>query len=158
MIDRSDGTTTTRPLVRDTDGGSSRVVQTLEDLLATDLRRSHRDFWRLAFAVANLSASTPGKVEQIEQQFKVLVAAWRQQTGGLSSPIQKALHLDYLKIIAMGKPILPFILRDLRDHGGQWYSALEAIANVNPITNDAVGSIPGMKAAWLEWGRSEGLI
>lgn len=110
-------------------------------------------------AVGSLSA-TERQVSgsEIEQQFRVLASRWRNQTGLLSSPTRQAAHPDYLRIIAMGRLALPFVLRELRDHGGQWYSALEAITGINPIPQDAVGNIREMKAAWLAWGESQGLV
>ncbi len=108
---------------------------------------------------ATLIVATSGRVEdELEQQFNMLASRWRNQTGGLSSPTKQVAHSDYLKIIAMGKPALPFVLRELRDRGGQWYPALRAISDADPVPEDAVGYVPRMKLAWLEWGHSHGLI
>ncbi len=95
---------------------------------------------------------------EVEQQFMALASRWRDETEMLSSPTQQASHPDYLRIIALGRLVLPFILRELRDRGGQWYYALEALTGVNPIPPGAEGYIPKMKTAWLEWGESQGLI
>lgn len=113
--------------------------------------------------VRSLSATpTPNRSfsrNAVEHEFMVLASRWRRQTGMLSSSTEKTAHPDYLQIIAKGKQSLPFILRELRDHGGHWYEALEAITGgVNPIPPGAEGYIPQMKAAWLDWGRKMGLV
>jgi len=87
----------------------------------------------------------------LEREFKELADQWYRETRMLSFARQKAMHPAYQKIIGMGWNALPLILREVRDRGGDWLWALEAIARKdNPakgMTNfkDAV-------AAWLAWG------
>ncbi len=83
---------------------------------------------------------------------------WHADTDHLSSVRQIAMHDGYQKIIGMGPMALPYIFEELRNHGGQWYWALRAIADTSPVPDDALGDIPRMKAAWLRWGAEHGYI
>jgi hypothetical protein len=111
------------------------------------------------FTTWNVAATDrrPGSLE-LQRQFMTLASRWRDETGMWSSFTRKAAHPYYLRIIAMGKQVVPLILRELRDHGGHWYYALEAITEENPVPPGVSGQVPQMKAAWLQWGRSRGLI
>ena len=58
--------------------------------------------------------------------FNTLVDWWRRDTAGLSSPSEKAAHPAYQLIIQMGERVVPFILMDLEEHGGDWYVPITA--------------------------------
>jgi hypothetical protein len=94
--------------------------------------------------------------DTLEQEFNQLAGQWRSETGMLSLIRQKAMHPAYQKIIGMGKDALPFILRELRNRGGDWLWALEAIAR--PKVNPALGTtnFKDAVAAWLKWGEENG--
>jgi hypothetical protein len=92
------------------------------------------------------------------ERFASLANKWRDDTQFLSSTTEIATHPAYQGIIGMGKPVLPLILVDLRDHGGQWYWALKAISNEDPVVPADRGFVKKMKAAWLNWGLRKGLI
>ena len=94
--------------------------------------------------------------ETLEQEFSQLVKQWRGETGMASFIRQKAMHPAYQKIIGMGKDALPLIFRELRNRGGDWLWALEAIAR--PKVNPALGTTNFKDAvsAWLKWGEENG--
>jgi hypothetical protein len=94
--------------------------------------------------------------ETLEQEFNELARQWRRETGMMSFARQKATHPAYQKIIGMGKDALPFIFRELRNRGGDWLWALEAIAR--PKANPAAGTTnyKDAAAAWLRWGEENG--
>ena len=73
----------------------------------------------------------------LHQQFAELVATWRAETAGLSSPRSMAGHPAYQQIIAMGEPVIPFIFRDMKENGGWWYPALRALTGANPVPESA---------------------
>jgi hypothetical protein len=90
--------------------------------------------------------------------FAELADEWHEDTDLLSSPLQKALHPAYLKIINLGASTVPFILRDLSRRGGQWYIALAAITGEQPETTSATPTTQEFKNAWLEWGRDRHIV
>ena len=97
--------------------------------------------------------------EQIAQLFSSLANRWYHETGMYSLEIQKVAHPSYLQIIGMGKQALPYLLRELEAHGGQWYQALEAILKETPVdVSDDPGNMPLLRERWLEWARQANVI
>ena len=101
-------------------------------------------------------ASLPWLNGRTRENFAALARWWHRDTDGLSVVTRILLHPAYTRVIAMGKPAIPLILEDLRDHGGFWYTALEA------ITGQVLGSAEErrkprlMTQVWLDWGRANG--
>lgn len=92
----------------------------------------------------------------LDERFRELAAEWQSETAGLSSPRAIAGHPAYLEIIALGRPALPLIFRELKHHGGCWYPALRALTGANPVPDSAGGDRAGKDAAWLRWGQENG--
>jgi hypothetical protein len=64
----------------------------------------------------------------------------------------------YQRIIGMGPPVVPLILEELRREPDQWFWALEAITEQNPVPQEASGKPRLMAEAWLRWGDQLGLL
>lgn len=94
----------------------------------------------------------------LEREFRALADRWHEETCYLSSPSDIRGHPSYQAIIARGDEFLPHILRDLRDHGGDWYGALHAITGAWPAPKEAAGRFRLLRAAWLQWGREHGYL
>jgi hypothetical protein len=67
-----------------------------------------------------------------------------------------ASHPAYRKIIEMGRPAIPLILRELKQRPDHWFLALNAITGEDPVRpgdgfDEAV-------EAWLHWGREQSHI
>ena len=92
---------------------------------------------------------------ELEPTFRQLAETWRTETRYSSSAAKMAMHPAYQRIIAMGTPAIPLILRDLQQTRGHWLWALyilsgfEDPAPEGATFNEAVD-------AWLEWGKREG--
>ncbi len=94
-----------------------------------------------------------------KERFEKLAANWKAKTRFLSNVTTKILNADYQKIIGMGKDAIPFILNDLADNGpNDWYWALTAITDVNPIRPEMAGNMVAMTEAWLQWGTQAGYL
>lgn len=96
--------------------------------------------------------------DPVYEEFTQLAEEWRAETGHLSSATQIAMHPAYQRIIGLGEPAIPLILEALRERGGQWYWALNAITNASPVPADQEGRVQGMNEAWLDWGARHGYI
>lgn len=99
--------------------------------------------------------------DHIAKQFRELADAWYVQKGPSSSATQKAMLPSYQKIIGLGRPVVPFILRELQHHPDHWFWALEALlapGEENPVQEADKGNIRKMTDAWLRWGMDKGLI
>jgi hypothetical protein len=104
----------------------------------------------------NAPASRQG--ETVEARFERLLDEWRNATMLLSSTSQITSHPAYLRIIALGSAVVPFILREMKARPGHWSPALTAITGVVPYPVSLRGNIRAICQAWLEWGRTNGLV
>src|SRR5262245_58538819 len=96
--------------------------------------------------------------EQLRKRFQRLAAEWKKQSRFLSNPAQMAMLDPYQRIIGMGLPAVPFILEELEREPDQWFWALEAITEENPVPADAQGKVRLMTQAWIEWGKHNGFL
>ena len=92
------------------------------------------------------------------QEFAELVATWRTETAGLSSPKAMTEHPAYERIIGLGELAIPLILQDMKESGGWWYPALRTLTGENPVPESARGNPPLNDKAWLQWGTDNGYI
>jgi hypothetical protein len=92
----------------------------------------------------------------LEEEFEKHATQWREETEHLSTT-DVFTHPAYQRIIGMGMPAIPLLLRDLSSTGSHWFWALRAITGVNPVRAEDTGYARRMTQAWLEWGRREGL-
>ncbi len=90
--------------------------------------------------------------------FHRLAAQWHDATDMYSIDSQKVAHPSYLRIIAFGKVMIPYILSDLATRGGSWYSALEALTGMSPVGPEDTANVRLRKAAWLRWGKTNGYL
>lgn len=67
------------------------------------------------------------------------------------------MHPAYQRIIGMGPAALPLILREMERRPDHWFWALQAITGTDPVTVGARGNMRGMAAAWVAWGKDNGL-
>lgn len=94
-----------------------------------------------------------------EERFKRLAKAWKTETELVSKVSKKMMHPAYQKIIGMGESAIPLILNDLAENGpDDWFWALTAITDDNPITDEIAGNMAAMTEAWLRWGRNAGYL
>ena len=99
------------------------------------------------------------KADAAERRFNKLAKAWKSETELLSKVTKKILHPAYQKIIGMGEPAIPLILKDLSENGpDDWFWALTAITDENPITEEIAGNMVAMTEAWLRWGKKAGYL
>ncbi len=103
---------------------------------------------------ANLRAESP----TLEETFRALADQWREETGMLSSMSKKLAHPAYQKIIALGEPAVPLILRELRDRPGFWFEALKAITRQSPVPPDERTDPRRVRERWLNWGKEKRYI
>src|SRR5436309_7003881 len=103
------------------------------------------------------AAQSAGKATPRER-FQRLAAEWKEQSRYLSNTAQMAMLKPYQRIIGMGLPAVPFILEELQREPNQWFWALEAITEENPVPPDAAGNVRLMAQAWIEWGKRKTLI
>ena len=94
--------------------------------------------------------------ETAAEKFERLVAEWRKKTAHHSMLWKKTGDPNYHRIMGMGERALPFIMAELRRDGAYWFPALEAITEDDPTI--PVRTEQEAIDAWLDWGRSRGII
>lgn len=93
---------------------------------------------------------------ELEMEFNHLAEEWRAETRMLSFVTQKSMHPAYQRIIGMGRPVVPLILRDLEQKPDHWFWALRAITGDNPVKSEQRGRMKLMAQAWIQWGKENG--
>ena len=112
-----------------------------------------------AFVPAQVGHSESKRNSRFEAEFQDCAAAWKRDTGHLSVAGQIAKHHAYRRIIDMGEPAIPLILRDLREKPNHWFLALSAIANEAPeVSETDKGDMQAITEAWIIWGKDKGYI
>ncbi len=112
----------------------------------------------MSLARALQTASVAQQTEALRPEFNTLADIWREETSGYSFSAQSTDHPAYRRIIGMGRPALPLIFEQLAQHGGQWYVALHAITDANPIPPEDRGHRAKTREAWLNWAREHKII
>ena len=95
--------------------------------------------------------------DDLAVRFENLAADWQQAIAHQSSSRIRYEHPAYREIIALGRPVVPLLLRDLQANRRHWFAALQAITGVNPVAPDDAGHVDRMIDAWLRWGAENGL-
>jgi len=92
----------------------------------------------------------------LKNRFTKLAQKWEQETCGFSSITKKITNLNYLKIIALGKIVVPFILESLQAKPDHWFLALKALTDEDPTQRG--DNFEQAVEAWLNWGKQKGFI
>lgn len=99
-----------------------------------------------------------GIPRDVEEEFYSNVVKWKDETEVSSSMHDLVLNKSYQRIIGLGPIVIPLILKDLKNYGGHWFWALNALTGENPVTQEDAGRIKKMREAWLTWGVEKGYL
>ncbi len=121
------------------------------------------DWWKRTETIQYETNSIP-RVEKLhsrlESEFTERANRWAHDTAIYSSPSAMYLNKDYMVIIAKGlehpNVIVPLIFKRLSQQGGDWFFALEQIADENPAKD--AEDYAGALRAWREWAVNRGYI
>jgi len=104
------------------------------------------------------SAAVSAIKMSVPEQFRRLATEWKEKSRYLSNTAQMAMLKPYQQIIGLGMPVVPLILEELQREPNQWFWALEAITQQNPVAPEDEGRVRKMADAWIEWGKTQGLL
>ena len=96
--------------------------------------------------------------ESLQQKFSRLAAQWTAETAHLSLADRRAMHAAYQHIIGIGPDAIVLLLRELQRHPDDWFWALTAITEADPVPEECRGDLQKMANAWIEWGREQGYL
>lgn len=94
--------------------------------------------------------------QRLRASFASAARQWRRETAASSDISEIISNRWYLRIIALGKEVVPLILQELSTSPGWWFAALEALTGDNPAS--ACGTPGECALAWLGYGREKGHI
>jgi hypothetical protein len=95
-----------------------------------------------------------GPQPSLESEFQAQAEQWRRETLHTSSLTRMVMHPSYLRIIGMGRGVLPFLFKELSQRPDHWLVALNAITGEDPAPADS--TFDEAVTAWLDWGRKHG--
>ena len=131
------------------------IIKDLEVLSASQVAEVANYVSRLKSGRRSLTRTD----SEVEQRFKELLQAWRQDTAFDSVVPRVMRHPAFRKIACLGPQAVPLILREL-ERGGDvlWLQVLEDITGEDPIPPEHHSDGKLMAADWLAWGKSKGLV
>lgn len=94
----------------------------------------------------------------IEPIFNSLVQEWKTTRGSHSRVDKLVLNKAYQRIIGLGQPAVPLLIREMQQRPSHWDWALKAITGADPVPVEAWGDIRQIAAAWAKWGAENGLV
>ncbi|HWD38843.1 MAG TPA: hypothetical protein VG944_08345 [Fimbriimonas sp.] len=94
--------------------------------------------------------------EDVKAKFKRLKQAWLRERPKSSKLRDLVLSMPYQCIIGIGPAAVPLLLQELREAPENWFWALEAITQENPVPEDADGDVDQITQAWLKWATDNG--
>ncbi|MBI3409533.1 MAG: hypothetical protein HY040_14425 [Planctomycetes bacterium] len=95
---------------------------------------------------------------EIRVRFERLARQWKNESRFMSNTAQMAMLPSYQRIIGLGMAVVPLLLEELRREPDQWFWALEAITEENPVPREYLGKVSNMAKAWVDWGTQRGFI
>jgi hypothetical protein len=104
----------------------------------------------------NAPSSGGNGSEAVSGQFQRLAARWLNETAHVSSSSDMVAHPAFQEIVAMGPPIIPLLLAELRKGTGHWHRVLKRITGADPVPPDDRGNLAKITEAWLRWGHDHG--
>jgi hypothetical protein len=105
-----------------------------------------------------IASNSPRSDGGLQKQFQELVCRWKKERGPTSSARRMANHSAYRAIVGLGKPVIPLLLAELEREPDHWFIALHELTGAEPVPEEARGRIEKMAAAWVEWGRKNGVL
>ncbi|MEX1094666.1 MAG: hypothetical protein WED34_01385 [Planctomycetales bacterium] len=82
--------------------------------------------------------------EHLAARFIRLRDQWKQETAHLGTVQRRAMHPAYQHIIEMGPDAIPLILGELRNAPDDWFWALNAITDADPVPPENQGRMTMM--------------
>jgi hypothetical protein len=97
------------------------------------------------------------KFNELAEKWKDTRSGWRSFSGDLMR------DPSYSQIVGMGPVVVPFILYELQKELiegklNDWFYALWAVTQENPLPPEAQGKPREAAKAWIEWGRRQGYV
>jgi hypothetical protein len=96
--------------------------------------------------------------ESLELKFKSFSKRWREEIGGESSLSRITGNVNYLKVINLGKEVIPLILKELQEEPAPWFVALRVLTEEEKVGRDHPGNFRQIADDWIKWGKDNKYI
>jgi hypothetical protein len=93
----------------------------------------------------------------LEKDFRKYADKWYAETIRDSSISRMTSNVNYLKVIKLGTPVIPLILRELQSAPAPWFLALRVLTE-EEVGKEYAGNFEKIAEAWVSWGKERGLI
>lgn len=96
-------------------------------------------------------------VMQLERNNNLAITFTRLRTEWINDTFHTAdmhfafFHPAYQKIISMGDPIIPHLIRDMITNETHWFYALNTIVGKSVVKEEHLGKVELMIKDWVEW-------
>ena len=97
-------------------------------------------------------------INQLQKEFLELKNKWIEEVGYQSNPNILYSDVNYRRIVSFGKRIVPILFEDIKQHGGDWFTALVEIFKFDPVNCDNQGNIELMTQDWQKYLESTHVI
>ena len=89
----------------------------------------------------------------VELKFSLLAQQWYEESKLFSFAKQRETP-TYHAILAIGKEIIPLIIKELERGKNVWFSALKKLSGANPVQEESKGNPQKMAADWIQWAKN----
>lgn len=100
-----------------------------------------------AHSAGRYSKTPPDYVDR----FYSLLHCWQSETFYISSTPELIRHPAFQAIVQMGEPVIPLLLREIRQEPSMLTLALNLITGETPYSSDDRGNVKAMADAWISW-------
>ena len=118
--------------------------------------------WLTCAEERGLRRPVPTEPEAVRLRFEELKVRWKKETSILSSITSIVAHPAYREIIALGMPVLPYILDEMERRPGWWFDAIMEITDIDPLEHqqhrqeELAGNLDRLTKAYLEFAEERG--
>ena len=112
----------------------------------------------IGLGVHGKRASVPEWKKNLEKAFRSYADKWYAETRRESSLTKITSNINYLKVIELGRPAVPLILKELQSNPAPWFLVLRVLTQNTEIGRGYPGNFEKMAEAWIKWGKERALI
>jgi hypothetical protein len=112
----------------------------------------------MSSAMESRAAAERDQETALESELLRNFAQWMEGVGPISDPRKIAAHPAYTRIVDMGKPAIPIILRHLKREPSLLAWTLFDITGTNPVRPSDSGKIDQITKTWIKWGKGNKYI
>jgi|GEM_PF-1412648 len=124
-------------------------------LLETHHTHTHLHVQHSVLQSPSIETAKTKDLEKLEKEFAERADRWEKESSIHSSPGEKFIHRDYLRIIGKGEQVVPLIIKRQESSNKDWLFALENIIPEDENPAKGIESFKDAVEAWISWGKKK---